>query len=449
MEEKSISAYKHTPRGLAVPDGRLSRLARLGGVAAGVAGNVALSGAGQMLNGARPRMSDLLLTPANAARITRQLAQMRGAAMKMGQLLSMEGGDFLPRELADILGHLRNDAHFMPPAQLKRVLSAQWGADFMQRFRRFDVRPLAAASIGQVHRAHTRDGRDLAIKVQYPGVRQSIDSDVRNVAALLRLSGLVPAEIDLAPLLDEARRQLHEEADYAREGQMLARFGALLADDDAFAVPAFHADLSTRDTLAMDFMPGIPVDRLAAAPQPLRDRVMTDLIRLSLRELFGFQLMQSDPNFANYHYDETSERVVLLDFGATRAFDPQMVASFRALLDAGLADDADALRAAMIRIGYFHADSAARHQEAILGMTRMAMEPLRRGGQFDFAQSDLADRMRAAGMEFAKARDFWVIPPMDTLYLQRKMGGLYLLGSRLSARVDLDRAMASAGIQGE
>ena len=119
----------------------------------------------------------------------------------------------------------------MPPAQLKQVLTDSYGPDFRTLFRSFDTRPLAAASIGQVHRALAPDGRALAVKLQYPGVRDAIDSDLDNVAALIRWSGLWPRELDIAPLLAEARRQLHEEADYAREGAALARFGTLLADD--------------------------------------------------------------------------------------------------------------------------------------------------------------------------------------------------------------------------
>ena len=439
-----MKQYKHRPMGLPVPDGRLSRLARLGGMAAGVAGNIAVNGGRQLASGQRPRMNDLLLPPANAARITSQLAQMRGAAMKMGQLLSMEGGDFIPPELAEILGHLRADAHYMPPGQLKKVLAASWGTDFLKRFQRFDVRPIAAASIGQVHRAQTKDGRDVAIKVQYPGVRKSIDSDVSNVASLLRLTGLLPKELDIAPMLEEAKRQLHEEADYHREGEMLDRFGTLLADDPQFVVPRLHADLTTENILGMDYVQGIAVESLSDASQDIRDTVMNRLVALLVRELFEFHLMQTDPNFANYRYDPDTGKVILLDFGATRAFTPAMAAQYRDLLRAGLAGDPDARRTAMIDIGFFAADTQAKHQDQILNMFAMAMQPLQEGGTFDFARTDLAGRMREAGMELASERDFWHIPPMDTLYVQRKMGGIYLLANRLKARIDLSPLIEAA-----
>ena len=425
----------YEPRGLSVPASRLSRAARLGGLTSGIFGRMALGGARALASGQRPDPRALLLTPANARRITEELAQMRGAAMKVGQLMSMEAGDLLPPELAQILGHLRADAHFMPPQQLKRVLSAGWGADFQRRFQRFETRPLAAASIGQVHRALMRDGRDLAIKVQYPGVRGAIDSDVRNVGTLLRLSGLIPRALDLAPLLAEAQRQLHEEADYQREGAYLRRFRDLLAGDDRFVLPGLHPDLTTPDILAMDFVPGQPIEALEAQPQELRDRLTGDLISLMLAELFDFGLMQTDPNFANYRFDPDTARLILLDFGAARDLSPEMVARFRALLHAAASGEAEAIRAAAIAIGYFTEDTEPHHQRALMDLFTLAMRPLFSETPYDFGDTTLATELRDRGMALGAERDFWHIPPMEVLYIQRKIAGVYLLATRLRARV--------------
>lgn len=425
----------YEPRPLAVPASRLSRAVRMGGLTTGVFGSMLAEGARRLAVGERPQARDLLLTPANARRITEQLAGMRGAAMKVGQLLSMEAGDLLPPELAQVLGHLRADAHFLPPSQLKTVLQRNWGADFQRRFRRFDVRPIAAASIGQVHRAQTVDGRDLAIKVQYPGVRAAIDSDVRNVAALLRLSGLLPRGLDISPLLDEARRQLHEEADYQREAEYLGRFRDLIGDDARYLLPQAQADLTTADILAMTFVPGQPIDDLATATQELRNRITRDLVHLMLRELFDFGLMQTDPNFANYRFDPDSGRIVLLDFGAARDLSPDLTAQFRAMLRAALAGDRDGIAAAALRIGYFAPDTEPAHQAKLMALFDLAMGPLLSEAPFDFADTTLATRLRDGGMELGQARDFWHIPPMEVLYIQRKIAGVYLLAARLGARV--------------
>ncbi len=195
-----------------VPTHRLSRLAKLGSLATGVAGGMIAEGARQLAKGNRPTAKDMLLTPANAKRVTDQLAQMRGAAMKVGQLLSMDTGDLLPEELTQILSRLRSDAKPMPFSQLTKILHDNWGEGWNKSFQQFSFEPIAAASIGQVHSAHTKDGRHLALKIQYPGVRESISSDVDNVATLLRVSGLIPKEVNVKPLLDEAKQQLQLEA---------------------------------------------------------------------------------------------------------------------------------------------------------------------------------------------------------------------------------------------
>ena len=427
-------------QGLAVPSGRLARLAKFGGLASGIAGTMLADGAKQLSQGKKPTVGDLLMTPANAIRVTEQLAQLRGAAMKVGQLLSMDAGEMLPPELADILARLRSDARHMPEVQLRAALNRRWGRGWEDRFETFDFTPMAAASIGQVHRGRTIDGRDLAIKVQYPGVRDSIDSDVDNIATLMRVSGVVPKTLDVTSILAEAKRQLHEEADYEREGRYLARFGALLADEADFRVPALHADLTRSSVLAMSHVAGVPIETLAEASQEERDRVVTLLIQLLLRELFEFGLMQTDPNFANYLYDPDTRQIVLLDFGAARDLPPAIVEGYRSLLRAGIAADREAARQAALDIGFFAADANAERQEQAMALFDLAMEPLRRPGPFDFSETGLTTPLREQGMALAEDRSFWHVPPIDTLFLQRKFGGVYLLASRLRAKVDV-RAM--------
>ncbi len=422
-------------RPLAVPSGRMARMTRLGVMASGVAGNMTLNGLRQWGKGQRPAMRDLLLVPGNIRRIADELAHMRGAAMKMGQLISMDGGDVLPPELADILARLRADAHFMPPRQLKQVLNDQWGDGWLRQVAHFNVRPIAAASIGQVHRVKFHDGRDLAVKVQYPGVARSIDSDVSNVGMLLRMSGLLPGGFDIAPYLAEARRQLHEETDYAREARALTAYRTQLDDTETFIVPGFHADWSTGAILAMTYVDGVPIETLTHAPQEVRDRVARVLFDLMLRELFDFGLMQTDPNFANYRYDDKTRRIVLLDFGAARRLSPDTAPQYRALMRAGLAADRAALDEAASRIGFVDAQMRADHRTRALDMIQAVFDAIRATPSFDFAHTDLTRHLNAEGAALA---DEGMVPPtpaMDALYLQRKFGGMFLLAARLRARV--------------
>ncbi len=420
-----------------VPTGRASRLFHMGSVFAGIAGSIAAGGLRALATGQRPDLSDLLLTPSNALRLTQGLSHMRGAALKLGQMLSMDPGLVLPPQLTQILASLRDDAKQMPPKQLLDVLNAEWGAGWNKQFRRFDMRPFAAASIGQVHKAVTQDGIELAIKVQYPGVRPSIDSDVDNIAALMRLPGLLPRGMDLSPLLTEAKRQLHDEADYLAEAQNLARFGTLLTGSDMFVLPDLHPALCTPQVLAMTFVDSAPLDSLVDAPQALRDRVATALIDLVLRELFVFGAMQTDPNLANYRYDHTTDRIVLLDFGAVQTIAPDLAADFRALARVALDGGAQATREALLRIGYFGPSTAPHHQSLIQSMFAVAMTPVRRDGLFDFGSSDLLERLRDMGLAIGNERTLKDVPPAATLFLHRKIGGMYLMAAKLRARVAL------------
>ena len=421
----------------AIPSSRAARLGAFGRLAGGVASGMLGEGARRLARGERPRMRDLVLTPGNVGRLADRLSHLRGAAMKLGQMISMDAGDLLPPELAAILAQLRSQAHRMPPEQLRRVLDSEWGPDWRRRFARFNATPIAAASIGQVHRATLPDGRELAIKVQYPGVRESIDSDVDNVAKLLRVSGVLPRELDLAPLLTEAKRQLHEEADYEREAAQMTRFADWLDGHADYVVPRPLPELTTARVLAMDFIDGIPIEALADAPQEQRDAAMRDLMALVLREMFEFGAMQTDPNFANYRFQPDAGRLVLLDFGAARDVDPPTAQGYRNLLSAGLSGDRDAVREAARAAGFLGEAAVARHRALVDRMIDIVVTEMNRPGPFDFGDRGFVEVLREQGMEMAADRSTWHIPPVETLFVQRKVSGTALLAARLEARVDV------------
>lgn len=364
------------PGSSSVPGSRLSRLIRFGSLASGVASGMLAEGARQLAQGKRPALSDLLLTPGNVQRVANQLSQLRGAAMKVGQLLSMDAGDLLPRELSDILSRLRSDAHPMPMSQLVAVLNESWGKGWEGRFERFSFTPLAAASIGQVHAAQGKDGQRLAIKVQYPGVRESISSDVDNVATLLSISGLLPKGMDVAPLLEEAKRQLQDEADYLKEAEHLRHFHQLLADSPDFLVPRVYTEFSSPTILVMSFVDGVAMESLEHAPQAERDRIIALLFGLLMREVFEFQCVQTDPNFANYRYQRDTGRMVLLDFGATRRYARNSTEAFRRLLIAGLREDRAAISDAALAVGYFQPETLPRPASRCGIKAPMTLRPL-------------------------------------------------------------------------
>ncbi|WP_202717445.1 ABC1 kinase family protein [Thiothrix subterranea] len=420
-----------------VPAGRFARMARLGSLATGVAGGMIAEGARQLAQGNRPKVSDLLLTPANAKRVADELARLRGAAMKVGQLLSMDAGDILPAELTEILSRLRSEAKPMPLSQLAKVLDENWGKGWNARFQQFSFQPLAAASIGQVHSAHTKDGRHLALKIQYPGVRESISSDVDNVATLLRLSGLIPKGVDYKHLLEEAKQQLHQEADYLQEAAHMRRYQTLLADSPEFTLAAVHDDFTTVNILAMTHIGGVPIESLVNAPQEERDRVVSLLMGLLFREIFNFRLVQTDPNFANYRYDRDTQQLILLDFGATREYPAYIAEGYQQVMQGAGQQDRAMMDAGAAQIGFFQEYIKPEQREAVLDLFVQACEPLRWQGAYDFGTSNLPSRIRDAGMALSMEQDYWHTPPADALFLHRKLGGLYLLAAKLRAQVDV------------
>ncbi|WP_235263753.1 ABC1 kinase family protein [Nitrincola sp. A-D6] len=328
-----------------------------------------------MASGKRPSSRDLLITPANVRRVADKLSHLRGAAMKVGQLLSMDAGDLLPPELSELLSVLRAGANPMPMLQLAGVLEGAMGEDWQSHFSQFGFTPVAAASIGQVHKALDHQGQALALKIQYPGVRQSIDSDVDNVMTLLKMSRLLPAGVIADELIQEAKDQLHAEADYHLEAQHLLAYKALLADDPSFRVPQCYTELCSENLLVMSFEEGVAVESLMTYPLAERNRCAGLLLQLLFRELFEFGHVQTDPNFANFLYDPDNGQLVLLDFGATRHYSPELVAAYRQLFHAELIQDRQQLLDAATQIGYFSEQVTASQQEAVLKLFELAWNP--------------------------------------------------------------------------
>ena len=423
----------------AVPAGRMARFGTFGRLVGGVAGGMMAEGARRLASGDSISARDLILTPGNVQRLTDRLSHLRGAAMKMGQMISLDAGDFLPEELSRILATLRDQANFMPTKQLDQVLRSEWGPDWRKQFRWFNPRPIAAASIGQVHKALTRDGEELAIKVQYPGVAKSIDSDVDNVMTLLKVAGFAPPELEMEKLMAAAKQQLHEEADYEREGAQMALYRERLADVPGFVVPRLHEGLTRGAILAMSFEEGVSIEELGNEPPERRDEVFARLIRLVARELFDFGVMQTDPNFANFRYRRETGEIVLLDFGACRPVDPAVANGYRRMLEAGLKGNAEQVLAATIEAGFMMPIVAEKHPERVNTMIDIVINEMREDAPFDFGDRAFIPLLRDEGFAIAQDKDTWAFPPIETLFVQRKVSGTALLGARLKAKVNIRR----------
>ncbi|ELA7357859.1 MULTISPECIES: ABC1 kinase family protein [Vibrio] len=420
-----------------LPTHRISRFSKFASLATRVAGNVIAEGTKQIAKGNKPKAKDLLLTPQNIARLTDQLAHLRGAAMKLGQMLSMDAGDVLEPELADILSRLRSNADPMPAKQLNAVMESSLGTNWKAEFLSFNFKPIASASIGQVHQAYSDAGDNLAVKVQYPGIRKSIDSDVDNVGTLLKVVGLIPESVDYKGLLEEAKKQLHDEADYTREAQFAIRYHDALKEHPHFVVPKIHTGSCSDSVLAMEFIDGSPIEQIEQYDQSTRDFVMHSLLELLFRELFEFKMVQTDPNFANYLYIENTRQIGLLDFGATREYSERFSTGYRQAFASVVNNDEQGLNDALEQIGFFSQTILPDQRQAILDLVKMACEPMLVDEPYDFKASGLAQKLREAGTILSMEQEYWHTPPADALFLHRKIGGMYLLAARIAAKVNI------------
>lgn len=426
---------------ISVPSRKLSRILGLGGMTATIAGNMLISASKKLASGDRIQIEDLLITKKNILAFTKKLSQMRGAALKVGQLLSLESEEFLPNELAIILSNLRNHVHAMPTKQLEQVLMESWGPNYLKDFAFFEKIPLAAASIGQVHKCKLLDGRILAVKVQYPGIKDSIDSDMDSLGFIISKSGILPSSIDFPELLRAGRDQLHKETDYVRESHYQNRFYSLVISQNSFEVPQIVQKYITEKTLAMEFKEGKTIDSVSLESSKIRNKVVHDLIDLFFQELFKFRLIQSDPNYANFLFNHKSKKIVLLDFGATISVSDDILVKFKNLFKFTLAGNKKSTEEAMYKLGILDRDLPNKFLDELVDIYWEITASIRRDEEFDFGQSKIIIRVQTISNELIHNRKKIKVPLVEVLSIQRKIVGIFLLARRLKSHVNIRKIL--------
>ncbi|QFG02415.1 ABC1 kinase family protein [Tepidiforma bonchosmolovskayae] len=332
--------------GSAMRTGRLARTA----VPARLAAAAALRWLGTFrYRGERRREKRKEAVLRTAEDVTRAMGEMKGAAMKVGQVLSMMSG-VVPPEMAEGLATLQSNAPPMAYGLVQEVLEAAYGRSPGSVFRRFEREPFAAASIGQVHRAELRDGTRVAVKVQYPGVREAIERDLANVAVLLGFGGLVAKGLDVETLVRDLGEGIRGELDYRREAAWQRRFFDAFEGHGFVRVPRVYHELTTDTVLVQEWLPGRPFREALGLPQGERNRLGEMLYRFCFGSLYRLRLFNGDPHPGNYLLLEDG-RVGFVDYGCVAEFDNAVVEGFKRLIRALDRGDREAWRAATEEVG--------------------------------------------------------------------------------------------------
>lgn len=378
-----------------------------------------------------------------------ELGQLKGSVMKVGQMLSVYGQYFMPPEAIEVLRSLQDDSPPVAWSDLEPVVVERLGRQRLSEIE-IDPEPLAAASLGQVHRATRKsDGRELCVKVQYPGLADAIDSDIRTLTNIVRLARLVPKGIELTAIMEEVREMIYREVDYDRELRMTREFSERLADDDRYVVPDVFPEYSTETVLVTSFEGAdhVQSERVKHLSQTRRNALGESGLNLFFLEFFDWGIVQTDPHFGNYKVridDNGNDQLVLLDFGATREFAPRFLGAYYNTVAGAFESDADKLIDGAIGIDLLRRDSPQHVFDSFANVGMLIIEPFRKeppaelatpDGRYKWGDSDLFWRVSRAVQDAAISRWFR-IPPREIVFLHRRLGGVFVLLSVFDAELN-------------
>lgn len=395
-----------------------------------------------------PQLKNLQIQMDQAQELVKSLSHLRGAAMKAGQMLSMEARDYLPPEVIEILAKLQDSSETMGKDEVLGVLNEELGSSIVSSFDNFIPTPFASASIGQVHKVRYND-QSAALKVQYPGVASSLRSDIY---MLKKLSGtfikVTGKDIKIDTLFDELATILEQEVDYIQEAMNMQKYREILSDDPRFVVPQPIEDLTNARVLGMTFEPGMKVDDwINTNPtQEQRNEVGRAFLDLYVIEFFENGFVQTDPNFGNFLIRKNVDfedkgipeiQIVVLDFGAMKSFSKEFIVDYKKLLKAIRDDKEEELFQRFVDMEMMDPRESKECQEAFAAMLRASLIPFEDERQpFDFSSSEYSKEVRDLSTAFTKNIKYSA-PPHQILFLHRKLSGLFRLLQSMKVKIPL------------
>jgi aarF domain-containing kinase len=367
--------------------------------------------------------------------VVKTLSQLKGASMKLGQLISLDLGDYFQPEILKILEELHHQSTFLEYEKIEKILKLELGDKF-SHFSEISQRPIAAASIGQVHQARL-DGQDVVIKVQYPGVADSIPSDMKILEVIVKqVSLLQRKDTDLSAFFEEVREVLLKEADYLNEVKMHLLYRQKF-QGSAYIIPAAYPEYSTGKILTQEFIQGTSFSQWLEKNPPLetREKIADLLMKLYLEEVFHHGLVQTDPNPGNFLITKKDE-IALLDFGAVKEYSQEFIAGYRRVLLASYEGDQRKIIDESIKLNFMDARENQEVQDIYLEMMKFLVEPFQQDKDFDFGDKNFFNKSRDLSWEMTRKCKYSP-PPKDLLFLHRKLAGIFIFIKKLDVKIRL------------
>ncbi|WP_297791621.1 AarF/ABC1/UbiB kinase family protein [uncultured Marinobacter sp.] len=427
---------------------RSGRFFKLAGMTASVAGQYAGQRARRLFGTENDEGAQSESYTRMAGQIADTLGELKGAVMKVGQIAS-QTQDFLPIEFSEALEKLQKEAPPMPFEVIVAQVESELGKPVPELFEYLQETPYAAASIGQVHRARLHDGTDVIVKVQYPGVDESCDSDLKQLRLALKLGGLLkmPKET-VDQLFGEIRVRLKEELDYENEARNLKMFREFHANDPWVIIPAVIDSHSTRRVLTLELVEGDHVSQVTPAryDQDTINLIGHRIFTTMADQLFRFQCIHGDPHAGNFAYRPDGS-VIMYDFGCVKKLKPEIVEAYRKVLVAALDEDYQALDHHLIDLGA-RVENQPAVDEAYYAMWRdILIVPFDQDEPYDFAESELHKHVAAKTSTVFKYLDYFK-PPVESIFIDRMIAGHYWMLKRLGVqaafRSELEKYLKAA-----